>query len=169
MRFAVPVFVFLALALGSAQAEAKSCSNFAVIKSFDAEAKTVEVEYEKGNMRKYFPKPEGSPTDSTKIPKKCRGKVTKTTSLVVKPTGGRMTVTQVRSNFEGKMLNDTDDAGWLSARLQELIDAKTPVVIVVRPGLGKDAPLGITTLYLPITDEELAEIERIEKQAEDVG
>jgi hypothetical protein len=39
---------------------------------------------------------------------------------------------------------------------------------VIRPGVGKDAPLGITTLYLPITEEELAEIKRIEDEAEDV-
>ncbi len=79
-----------------------------------------------------------------------------------------MSVTQVRSNFEGKMLNDTDDPNWVPGKLKELIAAKTQVVIVLRPGMGKDSPLGVTTLYLPITDEERAEIERIEKQAEDV-
>ena len=35
-------------------------------------------------------------------------------------------------------------------------------------GLGKDAPLGITTIYLPITEEEKAEIVRLESQVEDV-
>jgi hypothetical protein len=49
-----------------------------------------------------------------------------------------------------------------------LIADQTPVVIVIRPGIGKDAPLGITTIYLPITDEELAEIQRIEAQEEDM-
>jgi hypothetical protein len=52
--------------------------------------------------------------------------------------------------------------------LKKLIDAKAQVVIVVRPGMGKDAPLGVTTIYLPITDEELAEIKRIDDQASDV-
>ena len=41
-------------------------------------------------------------------------------------------------------------------------------MIVVRPGLGKDAPLGITTIYMPITEPELAEIKRLEDSAEDV-
>jgi hypothetical protein len=169
MRLAIPTLALAALCLASAQARAASCASFAVLKSYDAAASTVEVDYNKGNMKKYFPRPEGSPSDSTKIPKPCRGKVTKTKQLVVKPTGGRMTVTQIRSNFEGKMLNDTSDPNWLPAELKKLIDAKTEIVIIVRPGMGKDAPLGITTLYLPITDEELAEIQRIEKQAEDVG
>jgi hypothetical protein len=65
------------------------------------------------------------------------------------------------------MQNDTDDEAWLPTKLKELIDAKTEVVIVVRPGVGKDAPLGMTTLYLPITEEEKAEIQRLEDQAED--
>jgi hypothetical protein len=167
MRLVIPLFALVGLVFASAQAEAKSCSSFAVIKSFDAEAKTVEVEYQKGRTTKYFPKPEGTPRDSSKVPGACKGKVLKTTTLAVKPTGGRMTVTQVRSNFEGKMQNDTDDPTWLSAKLQGLIDAKTQVVIVVRPGMGKDAPLGVTTLYLPITEEEKAEIQKIEDDAED--
>jgi len=167
MRLFISLFALAGLVFASVQAEAKSCSSFAVIKSHDAEANTVEVEYEKGRTTKYFPKPEGTPRDSSKIPNPCKGKVLKQTSLVVKPTGGRMTVTQVRSNFEGKMQNDTDDPAWLAARLKELIDAKTEVVVVVRPGMGKDAPLGMTTLYLPITEEEKAEIQRIEDDAED--
>ncbi len=170
MRLALPIVALAALCLASAQVEAaSSCSNFAVIKSYDAAKNTVEVEYKENTLTKYFPRPEGSPADTTKIPGECRGKAAKTTSLAVKPSGGRMTVTQVRTNFEGKMLNDTNDNSWLPSQLQKLIDAKTEVVIVIRPGLGKDAPLGITTLYLPITDEERAEIQRIEKQAEDVG
>lgn len=169
MRLAIPILAFAALCLASVQARAASCASFAVIKSYDAASSTVEVDYERGSLNKYFPRPEGSPSDTTKIPKGCRGKVTKTTQLAVKPTGGRMTVTQVRSNFEGRMLNDTNDPNWLPAELKKLIDAKTEVVIVVRPGMGKDAPLGVTTIYLPITDEERAEIERIENEAEDVG
>lgn len=169
MRFSLPLLALAAIGLASAQAQAKSCASFAVIKSYDAASSSVEVDYGRGSMSRYFPRPEGSPQDSTKIPASCRGRVTRTTKLAVKATGGRMTVTQIRTNFEGKMLNDTNDANWLPNELKKLIDAKTEVVIVVRPGLGKDAPLGITTLYLPITDEERAEIQRIEKQAEDVS
>ncbi len=168
MRFGIPILVILALCLGSSSAGAASCSSFAVFTSFDADANQAEVSYERGNKSKYFPKPEGTPRDSSKIPAKCKKKVTKQTSLVVKSTGGRMSLTQVRSNFQGKMLNDTDDPNWLPAELAKLVAAKTPVVIVVRPGMGKDAPLGITTIYLPITDEELADIERLENDAEDV-
>jgi hypothetical protein len=167
MRLFIPLFALLGLVFVSAQAEAKSCSSFAVIKSYDAEAKTVDVEYKKGGTSKYFPKPEGTPRDSSKIPGSCKGRVLKTTTLVATPTGGRMTVTQVRSNFEGKMQNDTGDPAWLPAKLKELIDAKTQVVIVVRPGMGKDAPLGVTTLYLPISEEEKAEIQRIDDNATD--
>jgi hypothetical protein len=168
MRFVIPIIVFVALCLGSAQAGAASCSAFAVIKSYNADASTVEVSFENGNQRKYFPKPEGTPKDSSKIPEECKRKVTRNTSFLVKPTGGRMSVTQVRSNFQGKMLNDTDDATWLPARLKQLIEDKTLVVIVIRPGVGKDAPLGVTTIYLPITEEELAEIKRLEDQAEEL-
>jgi hypothetical protein len=169
MRFGLPVLVFAALCFGAAQAGAagSSCSSFVVIKSFDEANSTVEVAHEKGNERKFFPKPEGSPRDSSKIPKACRSKVRREKTFTVKATGGRMTVTQVRSNFQGKMLNDRDDKTWLPTKLKQLIADKTTVVVVIRPGVGKDAPLGITTLYLPITDEELAEIKRIEDQAED--
>ena len=168
MRFGIPVLVFLAVWLGSAAADAASCSSFAVIKSYDADAKTVEVSFTKGQERKFFPKPEGTPRDSSKIPKQCKRKVRKQTSFAVKPTGGRMSVTQVRSNFEGKMLNDTDDAAWFAAEVGKLVENGTTVVIVIRPGVGKDAPLGLTTIYLPITEEELAEIKRLDDQAEDV-
>ncbi len=167
MRFGVPILVFLALCLGSSRAGAASCSSFAVLNSYDADARQLEVTYERGSRTKYFPKPEGTPRDRTKIPATCKKKVTKETSLAVKATGGRFSLTQVRSNFQGKMLNDTDDANWLPAKLAQLIADKTQVVVVVRPGMGKDAPLGITTIYLPITDEERAEIKRLEDQAED--
>ncbi len=168
MRFGILILAFLALCLGSSSAGAASCSSFAVFKSFDADANKAQVSYERGNKTKYFPKPEGTPRDSSKIPASCKKKVTKQTSLVVKSTGGRMSLTQVRSNFQGKMLNDADDPKWLPAELARLVAAETQVVIVVRPGMGKDAPLGITTIYLPVTDEELAEIERLENEAEDV-
>ena len=167
MRLVISLFALVGLVFASAQAEAKSCSSYAVIKSYDAKAQTVDVEYVKGRTTKYFPKPEGTPADSSKVPRGCKGKVLKTTTLAVKATGGRMTVTQIRSNFEGKMQNDTDDPAWLPAKLKELIDGKTQVVIVVRPGMGKDDPLGMTTVYLPITEEEKAEIKRIEDDAED--
>jgi len=105
--------------------------------------------------------------NADKIPDKCKRKVTRNTSFLVKPTGGKLSVTQVRSNFEGKMQNDTDDPAWLPGKLQELIEAKAEVVIVVRPGMGKDAPLGVTTVYLPITEEEKAEIKQIDDNAKD--
>lgn len=168
MRFGVPILVFLALCLGSSRAGAASCASFAVLKSYDADARRLEVTYARGSRTKYFPKPEGTPRDSSKIPATCKKKVTKQTSLAVKASGGRFSITQVRSNFQGKMLNDTDDPNWLPAKLTQLIADKTQVVVVIRPGVGKDAPLGITTIYLPITDEERAEIKRLDDQAEDV-
>jgi len=168
MRFVIPIVVFVALCLGSAQAgAASSCSAFAVIKSYDADAKTVELTFGKGKERKFFPKPEGTPKTS-KIQDKCKRKVTRNSSFLVKPTGGKMSVTQVRSNFEAKVLNDLDDPAWLPAQFKQLIEAKTQVVVVIRPGIGKDAPLGVTTIYLPITEEEKAEIKRIDDQAEDI-
>jgi hypothetical protein len=168
MRYGIPVLALLAFFIGSTRAEAASCSSFSVIKSYDAASSTVEVEHRKGSVRKYFPRPEGGPTDTTKIPGSCRGKTKKATSFVVKSSGGRLTMTQVRSNFDGKMLNDADDSNWLPTKLGQLIEAQTLVVLVIRPGLGKDALLGITTVYLPITDDELAEIKRLESQAEDI-
>jgi hypothetical protein len=168
MRFAIPIVVFVALCLGAAQANAASCSSFAVIKSYNADEKTVEVAHGQGKEREYFPRPEGSPRDSSKIPKKCKAKIRKQSQFVVKPKGGRMSITQVRSNFEGKMMNDTEDATWLPSQLEKLIADETKVVVLIRPGVGKDAPLGITTIYLPITDEERAEIKRLEDEAEDI-
>jgi hypothetical protein len=79
-----------------------------------------------------------------------------------------MSVTQFRENFSGKMRNDTDDSSWVSTHLEKLIGDKTKVVAVLRPGKGKkDAP-ELTTIYLPITEEEKAEIARIDAQAQDV-
>jgi len=157
----------LALGLGATQAEAASCSVFASIKAYDADAKMVELKYEKGTESKFFPKPEGAPPTS-KIPTKCKRKITRATKFPVKPTGGRLSVTQVRSNFEGKMRNDTDDAKWLPNQLEGLIKDKTVVVVVLRPGKSKKDPVPVTTIYLPITEEEKAEILRLENQAEDV-
>lgn len=162
------VFAVLAVGLGSAQAQARSCSSFAVIKSYDPATKTVEISHEKGKISKFFPRPEGDSQSGSRIPKGCKRKVKKTTKLVVKPTGGRLTLTQLRSNFDGKMLNDTEDPAWLPARLEKLIAEQTTVVVVIRPGMGKDAPLGITTMYLPISEEELAEIKRLEEEGEDL-
>jgi hypothetical protein len=167
MRLVFLIFAVLGLVLASAQAEARSCSSFAVIKSYDAAAKTVEISHEKGKLSKFFPRPEGDSQQGSRIPKGCR-KEKKTTSFVVKPTGGRMTVTQVRSNFEGTMLNDPDDPAWLPAQLEKLIAEQSTVVVLIRPGMGKDAPLGITTIYLPVTEEELAEIKRQEEEGEDL-
>ena len=168
MRFGILGFALLALSLASTQAKAASCSSFALIKSYDADAKTVEISYQKGKLSKYFPRPEGASQERSMVPKKCRSKVKKTTTLKVKPTGGKMTVTQLRSNLDGKMLNDTEDPAWLPARLNQLIADQAPVIVVIRPGIGKDAPLGITTVYLPITDEELADIKRMEDEADDM-
>jgi len=168
VRYVIPAIALLSISLGALRAEAQSCSYFVVFKSYDAAAKTAEVEYEKGSERKFFPKPEGANTDTSKIPKKCSKRITRTTTLQVKPTGGRMSVTQLRSNFEGKMLNDTEDDAWLPTELNKLIEAKTEVLAVLRPGRNKKDPVALTTIYLPITDAEIAEIARIDAQAEDV-
>ena len=167
MLFRISLAVLLALGLGASQAKAASCSTFASIKSYDSDTMTVEIKLEKGTERKFFPKPEGSPPTS-KIPNKCRRKVTKQTRFPVKITGGRMSVTQVRENFSGKMLNDTDDPKWLPAYFEDLSTNETIVVVILKPGPGKKDPAKLTTIYLPITDEEKAEIKRLEDQAEDV-
>jgi len=169
MRFEISLLSCVAMAFGVAsQANAGSCSAFAVIKSFDAAKSSVTVEYGTGSQSKFFPKPEGSPRDTSKIPATCKGNVTKLKDLQVTATGGKMSVTQIRTNFEGKMLNDIDDPKWLPAKLDELIKAKTQVVLIVREGMAKNSPMGITTLYLPATDADLAEIKRLENQAQDV-
>ncbi len=169
MRFTVPFFALAALMLGAAQAQAQaSCSTFVMLESYDAAGKAIEVAYEKGNMRKYFPKPEGTPADSTKIPKPCSRRLLRdSTTLDVTPTGGRFSVTQIRSNLDGKMLNDTESEDWFKGEIDKLIGGKAPVVAILRPG-PRDAAPKLTTIYLPITDEEVAEIARREAQAEDV-
>ena len=158
---------FVALGLGASAANAKSCSSFAVFKSYDAATGMAEVKWQKGKARKYFPRVEGASGETSKIPKGCRRAVTKEKNFAIKPSGGRMSITQFRTNFSGKMMNDVEDKEWVGEHLSELIAAKTKVLIVVRPGMGKDAPLGITTIYMPITPEEEAEIERLNKQASD--
>ena len=168
MRLGIAVFVFSALFLAASNAQAASCSSFVVIKSYDADASTVELEHTKGKSTKFFPKPEGTPRGPSKIPSKCKRKVTKNTTFPVKASGGRLSMTQIRSNFEGTMLNDADDESWLGKKLQELIDGKEMVVAVFREGIGKDAPVGITTIYLPANEEDMKEIKRLEEQAEDV-
>jgi hypothetical protein len=79
-----------------------------------------------------------------------------------------MSITQVRANFEGQMLNDVKDPNWVPAKLNELIENETEVVIVIRPGPDPKDDLPLTTIYMPITEEELAEIKRREDEAEDV-
>ena len=53
-----------------------------------------------------------------------------------------MSITQVRSNFSGKMVNNTDEASWMTAQLQSLIDSGEVVVVVLRqpPGSDKKTP-----------------------------
>ena len=148
---------------------ASSCASFAVIKAYDAAKHEVEVDFVKGSERKFFPRPDsGGGNQQSKLPKQCSGKIRKQDKFAVKETGGRLSVTQIRSNFEGRMQNNLDDENWLPTELKKLIEEKTEVPVVIRPGMGKDDSLWITTIYLPITDEELKEIERIESQVEDV-
>lgn len=171
MRFAVSVLTFLAFLLAAAGAQAKSCSSFVIIKNFDAEKSMVKVSYERGNEKRFFPKTEGANTDTTKIPTRCKKRTTsKHPDLVVKPTGGRMNVTQIRSNFYGTMLNKghLEDPAWLPAQLEKLATDKTEVMAIMRPGRKDDDPPVLTTIYLPITDEEKAEIARLNAQAEEV-
>jgi hypothetical protein len=174
MRYTIPAFLCLAAWLVADAAAAQSCSSFIVIKAYDAASSTVEVDHDKGNMRKFFPKPEGAPSDTTKIPGSCKSKVTKESKLGVKATGGRMSITQLRTNFLGDMLNpkdasDADSQAWFATKMQELIAAKTQVVSVIRPGMGANKDdLNITTIYLPAGDADLAEIKRLEAQAEDL-
>ena len=150
-----------------AEAAAKSCSSFAIITGFDAASSSVTLKTEKGREGKFFPKPEGTPKTS-KLPKKCSSKILKQDAFPVKTTGGKLTVTQVRQNFSNKMLNDTDDSAWLPAKLEELIAGQTKVLVVARPPLkDKKGAYGLTTIYLPATQEDLDEIARLDAQVED--
>jgi hypothetical protein len=169
MRLWIPSLIVVGLFLGASQAEAASCSAFATIKKFDPEANFVQVKWEKGSESRFFPKTEGTPANNSKLPAKCKTRLTKTTTdFAVKPVGGRMSVTQVRMNFSGKMLNDLEDETWLPTRIKELIEAGTKVAVVLRESMGTDGAYELTTIYMPITEEEKAEIARLDAQGEEV-
>ena len=163
----VPFVSFVA----ASSADAKSCSTFAVIKSFDAASKSITIDVAKGDSGKFFPKPEGSPNVS-KVPGKCNARVLKSPGFEVRAVGGRLSITQVRKNFSDTMLNNPDDASWLPAKMDELVKGKTMVVLVLRPDDTakdkKNPPHWVSTVYMPVTQEELDEIARLEAQAEDV-
>lgn len=163
-RFLVLIIFSLAV---SAQAYAASCHSFATFKSFDAAAGTVEVDFSKGKTQKYFPRGEGATGDIAKIPKRCKRSQLKQTTVPVKATGGKLSVTQIRSNRDGKMLNDVESADWFKAQMDSLIAAGEPVVVVLRPGKKKKDPVPMTTIYLPVTQEELDEIARLEAEVKD--
>lgn len=169
MRLWIPAIAAAFLFVGASQANAASCSGYATITKFDPSANVVRVKWTKGSESRFFPKTEGTPANNSKLPAKCKTRLTKkNTDFEVKPVGGRMSVTQVRMNFSGKMMNDTEDAAWLPARINELIEAKTKVAIIIREGVGKDSLYNMTTIYMPITDEERAEIARLDAQGEDI-
>ena len=167
MRALTIALTILFALLTVSEAQAKSCSTFAGILSFDATKSSVTLKILKGSRSKFFPQPEGA-TNTSKLPAGCKGKSTKQASYPVKTTGGRMSVTQIRENFSGKMLNDTGDKKWLPAELEKLMKNKVKVVVVLRPPVGKKSPFELTTIYLPITPAEEAEIKRLESQAEDM-
>jgi hypothetical protein len=166
MRALILLLALPILVLSAAPALAKSCNAWVIIESYDPGTSTVTVKKEKTSVRKYFPKPEGA--TGSKIPAKCKSKVYKQGSFPVTATGGRLKITQIRENFSGKMLNDPEDPAWLPAKLQELIDDKTLVSAIMRPPVGKKKPFGVSAVYLPITEAELKEIERLENLASDV-
>lgn len=167
LTFILATLSIILLAASSAQAGA-SCSTFAKITGYDEGAQSITIEKTKGNEGKFFPKTEGAPKNS-KLPKKCKSKVLSQDSFPVKVSGGRMSITQVRSNFSGKMLNDVDDKTWVPKKLQELVASGEKVVVVLRqpPGSDKKAPHDVTTVYMPITEEETAEIARLDAQVSD--
>ena len=162
------ILAVFSLALAATQANAASCHSFAVIKSYDAAASTLEVEWTKGKTQQYFPRGEGATGEIQKIPKRCRRSQLKVTTVPVKATGGRMSVTQLRENRSGKMTNDLESADWFKAEIEKLIASGEPVVTVLRPGRKKSDPVPMTTIYLPVTQAELDEIKRLEEQVEDM-
>ncbi len=168
MRSIMFVLVAAVPFLAAAHAQAASCSAFGKILSYDAAGKTVEVEFTKGKPTKFFPRPEGATGDITKIPKKCKRSALKNPTLPVKPTGGRMSVTQVRNNLTGKMLNDTESADWFKAEIDRLVASGDELALVLRPGKKRGDPAPLTTIYLPATAEDMAEIARMEAQVSDV-
>lgn len=164
------LLVPITLLLAASTADAKSCSTFAVVQAYDAATSMATLKISKGNAGKFFPKPEGSGTNS-KVPKKCKTRVLKVGKYEVRTQGGRLSITQVRENFTDNMLNDPDDPAWVPAKLQELIDAKTKVVVVLRPETGskeKRPPHWVSTIYMPVTQAELDEIARLDAQGEDL-
>jgi hypothetical protein len=167
-KFLVVTVLALVAAPFAAASAASSCSSFAIITGYDEAASTITVSAEKGTESKFFPKPEGTPTTS-KIPPKCKSKVlNQKGGFPVTATGGKLSVTQVRQNFSNKMLNDTDDKTWLPKKLKELVEGKTMVLVVARPPLrDKKGAYGVTTIYLPATQEDLDEIARLDAQAQD--
>lgn len=170
MRFVLPLIAAAGLlVLGAANANAASCSGYATLKRYAADANVVQVKWEKGSESRFFPKTEGTPANNSKLPSACKTRIKKKlTDFIVKPVGGRMSVTQVRMNFSGKMLNDVEDPAWLPARINELIESKTKVAIIIREGVTRDDLYNLTTIYMPITDEERAEIARLDAQGEEI-
>ncbi len=162
------VSAILVLLAASTAHAGSSCSVFAKVTGFDDASTSITLKRDKGSEAKYFPKTDGAPATS-KIPKGCKGNIWRQKSFEVKPTGGRMTITQIRSNFSGKMLNDVDDETWLPAKMKELVKSGDTLVVILRqpPGSDRRDPYAVTTIYMPITDEELKEIERLNAQAED--
>ncbi|MCP5066465.1 MAG: hypothetical protein GY946_07850 [bacterium] len=163
------LFILLAAVpfLVATHAQAKSCSTFGILKSFDEAGSTVEVEFTKGKATKFFPRVSGATGDITKIPGKCKRRTLKQTTVPVKATGGKLSVTQIRNNLSGKMLNDTESVEWFKAEVGKIIAAGEPVVLVLRPGRKKTDPVPMTTIYLPATAEDMAEIQRLEDQVSD--
>ncbi len=167
MRATILLLAFVVPFLFAAQASAKSCSAFGIIKAYDEAGGTVEIEFTKMKATKFFPRPEGASGDITKIPKKCKRSVLKASTFPVKSTGGRMSVTRVRNNLSGKMLNDTESAEWFKAEMDKIIASGGDVALVLRPGKSKKDPVPLTTIYLAATDEDFAEIARLEAQVSD--
>ena len=162
LMLAAAIFIF-----APSNAFAKSCALFAVVEAYDEAAHTVKLKFKKSSQRKFFPRPDTGGSTPSKLPKKCKGKVKKQGTYPVKETGGRMSVTQVRMNLSGKMLNDTEDPTWFKPQIDKLVVDKTLVAVLIRPGMNKERTLELTTIYLPITEEELKEIERMESQVVD--
>ncbi len=166
------LLVPLALLLAASTANAKSCSTFAVLESYDPDTKMLSLKITKGNSQRFFPKPEGSGSANSKVPKKCKTRILKMGSYEVRSKGGRLSITQVRENFTDNMLNDPDDESWVPSKLDELIAGKTKVVVVLRPIMGaknkKKPPHWVSTIYMPITQAELDEIARLDAQGDDV-
>ena len=174
MRLFITALAAVGVFLAASQAEAASCSGFATFKQIDKEANFVQVKWVKGSESRYFPKTEGTPANNSKIPAMCKTRIKKKiTDFRLKPVGGKMSITQVRENFSGKMKNPKEDegadtqSGYLYGTIEKLMKDKTKVAIIVRDGVTKDDPYNLTTIYLPITDEEKAEIARLDAQATD--